>query len=202
MANRYWNEYQKNIADDHYYNMPEFFAENVGLYDSYDRSQPDVFVGEFAVNQTYEGQLRAAVSEAMFMVGFERNQDAVKLCAYAPLFENVNFYSWFPNLLIFDNMRSYTIPTYYAFKLFSEARGEFVVTHEEQSEKIYRALHGLPMISGDFGIRFRNASFNGKPVVPSHDLLGKSVLNNGEYSIIEDTSTEFSGRRIPARAAG
>lgn len=189
-----------DIADDHYYNMPEFFAENVGLYDSYDRSQPDVFVGEFAVNQTYEGQLRAAVSEAMFMVGFERNQDAVKLCAYAPLFENVNFYSWFPNLLIFDNMRSYTIPTYYAFKLFSEARGEFVVTHEEQSEKIYRALHGLPMISGDFGIRFRNASFNGKPVVPSHDLLGKSVLNNGEYSIIEDTSTEFSGRRIPARA--
>ena len=189
-----------DIADDHYYNMPEFFAENVGLYDSYDRSEPNVFVGEFAVNQTYEGQLRAAVAEAMFMVGFERNQDAVKLCAYAPLFENVNFYSWYPNLLIFDNLRSYTIPTYYDFKLFSEARGDFVVEHEESCEKIYRALHGLPMISGDFGVRFKNASFNGKPVLPSRDLLGKTVENGEEYTAIENPNGEFAGRRIPTGA--
>ena len=189
-----------DIADDHYYNMPEFFAENVGLYDTYDRSEPDVFVGEFAVNQTFEGQLRAAVSEAMFMVGFERNQDTVKLCAYAPLFENVNFYSWYPNLLIFDNLRSYAIPTYYAFKLFSEARGDYVLEHREECEKIYRALHGLPMISGDFGVRFKNASFNGKPVFPSRDLLGKTEENGGVYTVSEDPNGEFAGRRFPTGA--
>ena len=69
-------------------------------------------MGEFAVNQTYEGQQRAAVSEAMYMVGMERNQDVVKLASYAPLFQHVHYSSWYPNLLIFDNYRSYTIPTY------------------------------------------------------------------------------------------
>ena len=49
--------------------MPEFFAENIDIYDDYSRKNPNIFVGEFAVNQTYEGQLRAAISEAMFMVG-------------------------------------------------------------------------------------------------------------------------------------
>ena len=119
--------------------MPEFYAEKLGIYDDYDRSKPKIFVGEFAVNQTYEGQLRAAVSEAMFMVGFERNQDVVQLCSYAPLFEHVNFYSWYPNLLIYDNYRSYGIPSYYCFKLFGGNRGKWREKGEETGKNsIYR----------------------------------------------------------------
>ena len=38
------------IADEHYYNTPEFFMENENRFDSYDRSGPDIFVGEYAVN--------------------------------------------------------------------------------------------------------------------------------------------------------
>ena len=102
---------EADIADDHYYNMPEFFAEGITMYDSYDRQDADVFVGEFSVNQTYEGQLRAAVAEAMFMAGFERNQDKVKLASYAPLFQHALYGSWFPNLIIYDNSRSFAIPT-------------------------------------------------------------------------------------------
>ncbi len=186
-----------DIIDDHYYNMPEYFAEKLNIYDDYDRANPDIFVGEFAVNQTYEGQLRAAVSEAMFMIGFERNQDVVKLASYAPLFEHVHFYSWYPNLIIFDNLRSYTIPSYYVWKLFGGNRGEYVVKSVESVDKIYRDLHGLPMVSGDYGIKFRNARYNDTNVNPYKALWGKVSEQNGELTLTEDTDGEQAKHPMP-----
>ena len=174
-----------DIADDHYYNMPEFYAENIGLYDSYDRGAPDVFVGEFSVNQTYEGQLRAAVAEAMFMTGFERNQDKVKLCSYAPLFEHMRFYSWYPNLIIYDNARSYAIPSYYVFRMFGRNRGEQVVALREETEKIFRDLHGLPVVTGDAGTRWRNARLNGAPVSVSRAVFGGTEKDGEAYVLTE-----------------
>lgn len=165
---------EADIADDHYYNMPEFFAEGISLYDSYDRQDADVFVGEFSVNQTYEGQLRAAVAEAMFMVGFERNQDKVRLASYAPLFQHLRYGSWFPNLIIYDNHRSFAIPTYYCWRLFGGNRGKDVVASEEEVPRIHYDIHGLPALSGDDGIRYRNPVWNGAPVTPSRYILAAS----------------------------
>lgn len=197
ISNDHGENMKTDIVDDHYYNMPEFYAENIGLYDNYDRSKPDIFVGEFAVNQTYEGQLRAAISEAMFMVGFERNQDVVKLCSYAPLFEHVNFYSWYPNLLIYDNYRSYAIPSYYVFKLFGNNRGKWVVKSTEEAQKIYRDLHGLPMITGDFGISYRGAVYNGKAVEPKVNIFGKIEKEGNICKLVEDPDNEMSKRKPP-----
>jgi len=175
---------ETDIADDHYYNMPEFFAEEITHYDSYDRGDADVFVGEFSVNQTYEGQLRAAIAEAMFMVGMERNQDKVKLASYAPLFQHVKYGSWFPNLLIYDNYRSFTIPTYYAWRLFGGSRGKDVVVSEEKAGKIYYDIHGLPALSGDDGVRYRYPVWNGTPVTPSRNILaGNDVSPSGEITV-------------------
>lgn len=170
---------EADIADDHYYNMPEFFAEGITHYDRYDRQDTDVFVGEFAVNQTYEGQLRAAISEAMFMVGFERNQDKVRLSSYAPLFQHVRYGSWFPNLIIYDNCRSFAIPSYYCWRLFGGNRGRDVVASEEEMRKIYYDLHGLPALSGDDGVRFRNPVWNGVPMAPSRNILARTEQADG-----------------------
>ena len=167
---------EADIADDHYYNMPEFFAEGIGLYDSYDRQDEDVFVGEFSVNQTYEGQLRAAVAEAMFMVGFERNQDKVRLASYAPLFQHVRYGSWFPNLIIYDNRRSFAIPTYYSWRLFGGSRGENVVASSEEVRKIHYDIHGLPALSGDDGALYRNPVWNGSPVKPVRNILAETEI--------------------------
>lgn len=179
---------EADIADDHYYNMPEFFAEGITRYDSYDRGDDDVFVGEFSVNQTYEGQLRAAVAEAMFMVGFERNQDKVKLASYAPLFQHVRYGSWFPNLIIYDNRRSFAIPTYYAWRLFGGNRGGYVTGISEEVGKVFYDLHGLPALSGDDGVRFRNPVWNGSPVLPSRCILGGyETSEGGEITIFRRT---------------
>ena len=174
---------EADIADDHYYNMPEFFAEGITLYDGYDRKDMDVFVGEFSVNQTYEGQLRAAVAEAMFMVGFERNQDKVRLASYAPLFQHVRYGSWFPNLIIYDNHRSFAIPTYYSWRLFGGNRGAYVVGSEEEIRKIPYDIHGLPALSGDDGVRFRNPVWNGSAVKPARLILAETETDGDGIAV-------------------
>ena len=127
-----WNGTPKNrkleIVDEHYYSTPEFFIANAGKYDSYDRSQFKVFVGEYAVTQgTGEGSLRGAVGEAAFMTGLERNSDVVRMASYAPLFVNSNHRHWNPDLIVFDSSRAFGIPSYYVQKMFSENRGDVVL---------------------------------------------------------------------------
>lgn len=120
-------------VDEHFYNTTEFFAERVNYYDDYDRKGPKIFVGEVAVNEgNYMGQLYAALGEAAFLMGIEKNQDIVTLASYAPLFENVNYRAWYPNLIRFNNHQSLGIPTYYVWKMFGQNRGEYVVRSEDE----------------------------------------------------------------------
>jgi len=116
------------IVDEHYYSTPEFFIANAGKYDSYDRAGRKVYVGEYAVTQGCgQGNLRAAVGEAAFMTGLERNSDVVVMASYAPLFANVSYKKWNPDLIDFDSARAYGIPSYYVQKLFSENCGDVVL---------------------------------------------------------------------------
>lgn len=162
-------------VDEHFYSTTEFFAENIHMYDNYPRKTeggPEIFVGEFAVTQGTAGQHYAALGEAMFMVGMERNQDIVTLASYAPLFENVHYVAWAPNLVCFDNTRAYTLPTYNAWKLFGNHRGKTVVESQVESAPIYRKVWGLPSIQAPAGTRLRNPVFNGKAVGPYQSVIG------------------------------
>jgi alpha-L-arabinofuranosidase len=117
-----------DIVDEHYYSSPEFFIQNAGKYDSYDRAGYKVYVGEYACTQGCgQGNLRAAVGEAAFMTGMERNSDVVFMSSYAPLFANVNYKRWNPDLINFDSSRVYGLPGYYVQKMFAEYRGDNVL---------------------------------------------------------------------------
>ena len=74
-----------DVLDEHYYDSPEFFMRNANRYDVYDRKKsPKIYVGEYAVTQNCgKGNLRAAVGEAAFMTGKERNSDIVVMASYA-----------------------------------------------------------------------------------------------------------------------
>jgi len=50
------------------------------------------FVSEYAVWQSDAGNgtLLAAVAEAAFLIGLEKNSDVVHMVSYAPLFVNTN----------------------------------------------------------------------------------------------------------------
>ncbi len=127
-----WNGRPSNrsieILDEHYYSSPEFFIRQAGKYDSYNRQGHKVYVGEYAVTQGGgQGNLRAAVGEAAFMVGMERNSDVVVMSSYAPLFANVNYKKWNPDLINFDSSRVFGLPGYYVQQMFSRNRGDVLL---------------------------------------------------------------------------
>ena len=67
------------------------------------------------------------MAEAAFMTGLERNADVVSMASYAPLFANVEGWQWTPDLIWFDNLRSYGTPNYYIQQLFSLNKGTDIV---------------------------------------------------------------------------
>jgi len=109
------------LVDEHYYEYPEWFLANTERYDSYDRkSQAKVFLGEYAAKSNTMG---AALAEAAYMTGLERNGDIVELASYAPLFGNSTFNQWTPDMIFFSRNSSYLTPNYYVQKLFGTNNG-------------------------------------------------------------------------------
>lgn len=124
-----------DIIDEHYYRSPEWFLTNAGRYDNYDRNGPKVFAGEYAAHSTdktlngdKKNNWQAALAEAAFMTGLERNADVVNMASYAPLFANIDGWQWAPDMIWVDNLRSYGTPAYYVQKLYSLNKGTHTVS--------------------------------------------------------------------------
>ncbi|HSI73718.1 MAG TPA: alpha-L-arabinofuranosidase C-terminal domain-containing protein, partial [Fimbriimonas sp.] len=124
------------LIDEHYYSTPSWFWRNMNRYDSYSRSGPKVYVGEYAVTQgSGRGNLAGALGEAAFMTGMERNSDVVRLASYAPLFENVNNRQWNPNAILFDASQSYGTPSYWVQTMFGQNKVDRIVGHSFKAPK-------------------------------------------------------------------
>jgi alpha-L-arabinofuranosidase len=150
-----WGGYPKNrpvnIIDEHYYASSRFFIDNATKYDSYDRKGPKVYVGEYAVTQGCgNGNLRAALGEAAFMTGMERNSDVVVMSSYAPLFANVNDKKWNPDLINFNATDVYGTPSYYVQEMFSRNRGDVVLPIDLEVEATPPEV--LPARNGKVGV--------------------------------------------------
>ena len=120
------------MLDEHYYTSASTFASFATKYDSYSRSGPKIFVGEYAVAyaippSTFPATLQNALGEAAFMTGMERNSDIVVMACYAPLFCNLNNPSWYPDLIYFNGTNVFGTPSYYVQQMFSLNRGNVVL---------------------------------------------------------------------------
>ncbi len=120
-----------DVVDDHYYKRADEFFDDVHHYDTIDRNGPKIFVGEWA---TREGSpttnMGAALGDAAWMTGMERNSDLIVMASYAPLFVNVNpgGMQWESDLIGYDAISSYGSPSYYAQAMFGEYLGTEVPT--------------------------------------------------------------------------
>lgn len=119
------------MHDQHFYVAPPFFLQNYGRYDQAPRRgdsgrpMPRVYVGEFAVNREVgSGNLTAALSEAVFMMGMEQNSDLVTMCSYAPLFFNVNRLDWPVNMIGYDSAVAFGRTSYWAQRLLASHQPE------------------------------------------------------------------------------
>jgi alpha-N-arabinofuranosidase len=115
-----------DVLDEHFYMAAEQSFADASHYDKVDRQGPKIFVGEWA---TREGEptpnLQAALGDAAWMTGLERNSDIVIMASYAPLFVNVNpgGMQWATDLIGYDALSSYGSPSYWAQVLFANHLG-------------------------------------------------------------------------------
>ena len=119
------------VVDEHYYNDAAWFQAHATLYDGYDRKGPKIYVGEYAVTKDGgSGNLRAALGEAAFMTGLERNGDVVAMSSYAPLFANPAWKRWNPDAVVLRRAHAYGTPSYHVQAMFAANRADVVPAPE------------------------------------------------------------------------
>ncbi len=119
-----------DVLDDHYYRSAAEMARDAGHYDKTDRNGPKIFVGEWASTEgSPTPTMQAALGDAAWMTGMERNSDVIVLESYAPLLVNVNpgARQWGTNLIGYDALSSFGSPSYYVQKMFGTNRGDTVL---------------------------------------------------------------------------
>ena len=149
-------ELKADLYDEHFYRNEAWFMakENRHRYDNYDRKGPKIFAGEYACHGKGKkwNHFNASLMEAAFMTGIERNADIVYMATYAPLFAHVEGWQWRPDMIWYDNLRSFKSCSYYVQQLYS----------------LYKGTNVLPL------------TMNGKVVAGDEDqngLFASSVVN-------------------------
>ncbi len=111
------------LVDEHYYQTPEWFLANTHRYDDYDRNgQAKVFLGEYAAKAN---TLDAALAEAAYMTGLEKNGDVVEMACYAPLFSHEKLNQWVPDLIFYSNDGIFGSANYYVQQMYGNNAGKY-----------------------------------------------------------------------------
>ena len=126
-----------DLLDEHYYRSQEEMQLHALDYDTYARTNhTKIFCGEWATRVgSPTPNMAAALGDAAWMTGLERNSDIVLMASYAPLFVNVNHgaMQWRPDLIGYNALNSYGSPAYYAQQMFSTHHGDTVLATDSQN---------------------------------------------------------------------
>lgn len=186
-----WPEMRRldvDLVDEHYYCNEEWFRNSATRYDNYPRRGPKVFAGEYACHgkgRKYN-HYNAALLEAAFMTGLERNADVVQMATYAPLLAHKEGWQWRPDMIWFDNMGHRLTSSYHVQQLYSHNRGTRVVPLTD-------AADGKPM-AGQDGI-YATAAYD----EPSGDYIVK-LVNTADAG--REVTLNFTMRRKTDRLTG
>lgn len=161
-----------DVIDDHYYRRATEFFQDTAHYDKTDRNGPKIFVGEWATREgTPTPNFGAALGDAAWMTGMERNSDIIVMAAYAPLLVNVNpgGMQWETDLIGYDALRSYGSPSYYAQVMFADYVGDetlasslegagpklfYSITRASNSKRLYLKLVNASSQSQTVDVKF------------------------------------------------
>lgn len=192
-----WPEMKRlgaDLVDEHYYMSPEWFFANAARYDNYDRKGPKVFAGEYASHDSSTGKANnflAALSEAAFMTGLERNADVVRLATYAPLFAHVDAWQWNPDLIWFDNLRMMRTPNYYVQQMYGMNAGTDVLSLLMDGKAVtgqdsLYASAVLDASTGEVILKLVNAAPTEAPVKIRFGGLKKQRIISGECTYLQN----------------
>jgi alpha-N-arabinofuranosidase len=188
-----------DVVDDHYYKREQGMFEEARHYDKADRSGPKIFVGEWA---TREGSptpnFGAALGDAAFLTGLERNSDLVVMAAYAPLFVNVSpgGMQWSSDLIGYDALSSYGSPSYYAQVMFASCLGDHTPA-SSISGAGERFFYSVTRSAGKVCMKLVNASSAEQPL--SIDLNSPGTLTAHVQTLKANTTWDTNNITQPER---
>ncbi len=173
-----------NIIDEHYYRPPSWFLSSASRYDNYDRNGVKIFAGEYASHTTRpngpgKSTWEAALSEAAFMTGLERNADVVEMASYAPLFGHVDGWQWSPDLIWVDNLKVYGTPSYQVQKLYATNNGTSIIPIKREGEPVAgRDSLYASAVYDDLSqqLVLKVVNYNSKPIKVSLDIVSRKKL--------------------------
>jgi alpha-L-arabinofuranosidase len=127
-----------DLVDEHYYRDEAWFLSHGLRYDSYDRKGPKVFAGEYACHGKGKkwNHYEAAILEAAFMTGFERNADVVHMTTPAPLFAHVDGWQWRPDQIWYDQTEMFKSVSYYVQQMYATNAGTNVLSLTMQKKPV------------------------------------------------------------------
>jgi alpha-L-arabinofuranosidase len=179
--NRGWKfatELHVPIVDEHYYRPPQWFWDNLARYDTYDRSKPHVYVGEYAAHDDKRrNTLRSALAEAAHLTSLERNADVVPFASYAPLLARRGHTQWNPDLIYFTGTEVLPTINYYVQQLFSLNSGDTWLTttvNPAASHARFAASSVRDSRTGDLILKFVNGDNSARSL--RVDLVGAKNL--------------------------
>lgn len=223
-----WPEMKRigvDLVDEHYYMEPEWFFGNARRYDNYDRKGPKVFAGEYASHDhstKKDNNFLAALSEAAFMTGLERNADVVHMATYAPLFAHVDAWQWNPDLIWFDNLQMVRTPNYYVQQLYGMNAGTHVLpvtlkgetegvlyasaVWDERTKEVVLKVVNRSNVSQSLsltvnGLKKRILSEGTHTYLASDDLKAKNVLGEPERIVPRVRPLNMDGNRLQLEIA-
>jgi alpha-N-arabinofuranosidase len=207
-----WRKLNPDIVDERFYRKPEWFLENVGWYDDYERGGPKLFVGEYAsqsvgvASPDNRNVWKCALYEAAFMTGMERNADLVTMTCYAPLFGHEEAWQWRPDLIWFDNLKSYGSANYYVQKLFSLHPGTHLVPAKVEGAPIVdtntHAFHASATLDENAGeVLLKVVNVNNTPQKAEIDLQGATKVGSTAKVILlkSDSLTDENSLEEPMK---
>lgn len=196
-----------DVVDDHYYKREAGMFQEARHYDTTDRKGPKIFVGEWATREgTPTPNFGAALGDAAFMTGLERNSDVVVMAAYAPLFVNVNpgGMQWSSDLIGYDAATSYGSPSYYAQVMFASCLGDHTL-ESSLAGAGERFFYSATASSNKLCLKLVNAGSTEQPVSISLKGLG-AVTHTARVDTMKANTTwatntiTHPNRIVPAKS--
>ena len=117
------------------------------------------------------------------------------MASYAPLFAHVDGWQWTPNLIWFDNLRSFGTPNYYVQKLFSNNQGTKILpvllngSPRNAQENLY-ASASFDSATRDIILKVVNTTNNAREI--RINLAGGGRLGSvGKASVLKSTDLKM-----------
>ena len=208
------------MLDEHYYlATDEFLKKSPNYARSYDRSGPEIFVGEWAAHenaaikpwspaarsQPPTPSMKAAIGDAAFMAAMERNSDVIRMQCYAPLLVNVNpgARQWRPDLIGYDAISAYGSPSYYAIQMFSQSLGDKILP-VTSTETAVQGCATLDSKTGDIFVKLVNPQSDAQTI--SIDIKGVASLKSKATAITlaagpDDSNSITDPQKVAPRTA-